>query len=440
MQRPALQKVHSGGPGAAGVAGGGHGGGTGPAAAVAVAGGLPPVVGMAGAGLLRYRGLQPAAHQRGFGPRPGAGVLLAVAAGRLRVLELLLWPYVTAIKSVPVASFIIICLIWMSTRQLAVFISLLMVFPVIYSNTLQGIKSADGALLEMAWVYRVPFSRRLGYIYAPQVKPFLLSGCSVALGMSWKSGVAAEVIGVVGGSIGERLYEAKVYFQMTDLLAWTVVIVVCSVGFEKLVLWLLRRGLRRVGGTVKNGPGDFPCLQGLRPRPGAAGREPDGAARGDGVPDGPLGPGQNHPAAVRGRAGAAGKRLRHRCSGEAWLCVPGGPAVRRLFRRGQRPPGNRPDPAGDPPASGGAGPGRQCPAAGVAAVRRDAPPVAIARAVCAGRSFCCWTRPSRAWTISAAGTPWPISAAIRRGRPCCASPTTRRRPPCWGRCLDLSAP
>ena len=172
---------------------------------------------------------------------PRLAVLLAVAAGRLRVLELLLWPYVTAIKSVPVASFIIICLIWMSTRQLAVFISFLMVFPVIYSNTLQGIKSADGALLEMARVYRVPFSRRLGYIYAPQVKPFLLSGCSVALGMSWKSGVAAEVIGVVGGSIGERLYEAKVYFQMTDLLAWTVVIVVCSVGFEKLVLWLLRR-------------------------------------------------------------------------------------------------------------------------------------------------------------------------------------------------------
>ena len=171
----------------------------------------------------------------------GFALGLVLGVGRLRVLELLLWPYVTAIKSVPVASFIIICLIWMSTRQLAVFISFLMVFPVIYSNTLQGIKSADGALLEMARVYRVPFSRRLGYIYAPQVKPFLLSGCSVALGMSWKSGVAAEVIGVVGGSIGEWLYEAKVYFQMTDLLAWTVVIVVCSVGFEKLVLWLLRR-------------------------------------------------------------------------------------------------------------------------------------------------------------------------------------------------------
>ena len=138
----------------------------------------------------------------GFGLGLVLGVLLAVAAGRLRVLEILLWPYVTVIKSVPVASFIIICLIWLNTSQLAVFISFLMVFPAIYSNTLQGIRSADPALLEMARLYRVPFSRRLGYIYVPQVKPFLLSGCSVALGMSWKSGVAAEVIGVVGGSIG----------------------------------------------------------------------------------------------------------------------------------------------------------------------------------------------------------------------------------------------
>lgn len=93
----------------------------------------------------------------GFGLGLVLGVLLAVAAGRLRVLEILLWPYVTVIKSVPVASFIIICLIWLNTSQLAVFISFLMVFPAIYSNMLQGIRSADPALLEMARLYRVPF-------------------------------------------------------------------------------------------------------------------------------------------------------------------------------------------------------------------------------------------------------------------------------------------
>ena len=88
-----------------------------------------------------------------------------------------------------------------------------------------------------------PAARRLRYIYAAAGEAVsCCPGAAWHWAMSWKAGVAAEVIGVVGGSIGERLYEAKVYFQTPDLLAWTVVIVVCSVGFEKLVLWLLRRG------------------------------------------------------------------------------------------------------------------------------------------------------------------------------------------------------
>ena len=76
----------------------------------------------------------------------------------------------------------------------------------------------------------------------------MLAGCSTALGMSWKAGVAAEVIGVVGGSIGERLYEAKIYLETADLLAWTVVIVAVSALFERLFLALLRRGFAALRG------------------------------------------------------------------------------------------------------------------------------------------------------------------------------------------------
>ncbi len=176
----------------------------------------------------------------------GLGILLAVAAGRFRIVETLLWPYVVAIKSVPVASFIIISLIWLSNSQLAVFIAFLMVFPVIYSNVLQGIKSTDPGLKEMAQLYQVPWTRRMFYIYLPAIKPYLISACSIALGMSWKAGIAAEVIGVVKGSIGEKLYEAKIYFMTSDLFAWTVMIVLISVVFEKSMLRLIRGIFRRV--------------------------------------------------------------------------------------------------------------------------------------------------------------------------------------------------
>ena len=120
-----------------------------------------------------------------------------------------------------------------------------MVFPVIYSNVLEGIRSTDRELLEMGQVFRIPWGRRLLYIYLPHLKPFLFSACSVALGMSWKSGVAAEVIGVAAGSIGEKLYESKIYFMTEDLLAWTVVIVLISVLFEKLFLRLMKAAFDR---------------------------------------------------------------------------------------------------------------------------------------------------------------------------------------------------
>ncbi len=178
-----------------------------------------------------------------------AATALAFLAGRFSLLEILLRPYVLAIKSVPVASFIILALIWLRASQLSLFISFLMVFPVLYTNVLAGIRSADGQLLEMARVFRVPWVRRVRMIYLPAVEPFLLAGSATALGMSWKAGVAAEVIGVVGGSLGERLYDAKIYLMTADLLAWTVVIVALSAGFEKLILCLLGWAFRRIGGA-----------------------------------------------------------------------------------------------------------------------------------------------------------------------------------------------
>lgn len=181
----------------------------------------------------------------GFALAFALGCLLGVLSGKWPFLETLLWPYVITIKTVPVASFIIISLIFFSARQLSTFISFLMVFPVIYSNVLEGIRSTDRELLEMGQVFRIPWGRRLLYIYLPHLKPFLFSACSVALGMSWKSGVAAEVIGVAAGSIGEKLYESKIYFMTEDLLAWTVVIVLISVLFEKLFLRLMKAAFDR---------------------------------------------------------------------------------------------------------------------------------------------------------------------------------------------------
>ena len=156
----------------------------------------------------------------------------------------LLAPAMLAVKSIPVASFIILALILFSSRNLAVPISFLIVLPVLYSNVLGGIRAADPQLMEMARVFRIPAGRSIRYVYLPQVMPYFLSACGSALGLCWKSGIAAEVIGMPEGSIGEQLQQAKVYLDTPDLFAWTLVIVLVSLAFERAFLALLRRGAK----------------------------------------------------------------------------------------------------------------------------------------------------------------------------------------------------
>ena len=184
----------------------------------------------------------------GFGLGVVCSAALAVAAEICPAAEVLIAPVLQLVKATPVASFIILALVWVSGRSLSILISFLMVLPVLYSAVRTGIESADVQLLEMAQVFHLPLVRRVKAIWLPAILPAFRQGCSVALGICWKSGVAAEVIGLPDGSIGDALYRAKITLSTGELFAWTFVIILLSAGFEKLFLALLDKAVARVLG------------------------------------------------------------------------------------------------------------------------------------------------------------------------------------------------
>ena len=186
--------------------------------------------------------------------RIGGGFLLAFAVAAflaalsftLPLFRELLKPLVAAAKTVPIASFVILLLIWTSSRYLSTAISFLVVLPQLYEAMLAGLAAADQQLLEAAEVLRIPALRRFWFIYRPTLRGYLTAACSTALGMCWKSGVAAEVIGVPTGTIGEGFYLAKINVDIPSLLAWTVAMLCLSQLFEKLIMFLLHRFFRTV--------------------------------------------------------------------------------------------------------------------------------------------------------------------------------------------------
>lgn len=173
-----------------------------------------------------------------------AGALAAGFAARFEVLRELFAPLLAAVKSVPVASFVIVALIWIPSRNLSVLISFLITLPLIYTAVLDGLSGIDPKLREMARVFHMSRRNRLLCIELPAVLPRLQSSAGVAMGLAWKSGVAAEVIGIPTGSIGERLYKAKVYLASPELFAWTLTIVLASMLCERALRLCLRRAVR----------------------------------------------------------------------------------------------------------------------------------------------------------------------------------------------------
>lgn len=197
--------------------------------------------------------------------RVGLGILLGIGSGallgclgyRLQFLRELLEPLMTLFKSVPVAAFVVLLLIWWGAKGLSVAVVFIVVLPLIYTNVLQGLMATDKKMLEMARVFGMTRWKRFFYIYRPALGPFMESALKIGLGMSWKAGVAAEVIGTPEFSIGEQMYLSKIYLDTAGLFAWTATVILLSVLFEKtgLYLWkkfcLWKPGLQTAKQTAK---------------------------------------------------------------------------------------------------------------------------------------------------------------------------------------------
>lgn len=175
------------------------------------------------------------------------GTVLGWVASRFWVVETLLRPITAVIKATPVASFIILVLLWFSGKNLSVIISMLMVFPGHLHECLRGHPQRRQKIARNGAGFQA-LSQQKAALHLP-ARPSRRFSSPPAPCRSDCVGKAAsppEVIGTPDGSIGAVFYQAKIFFQTSELLAWTVVVVAVSVAFEKLFMLLLRLILKKL--------------------------------------------------------------------------------------------------------------------------------------------------------------------------------------------------
>ena len=167
------------------------------------------------------------------------GILTALLTNRLSLLHALLAPAVRVVRATPVASFIILVLLWVANGRVPVVISALVVLPVIWESTAAGLESVDRNLLEFARAYRLTRLDTWRRIVIPSMLPQLAAAVCTAIGLAWKSGVAAEVLCLPKAAVGTQVYFSKLYLDTPALFAWTLIVVALSLTVERIARRLL---------------------------------------------------------------------------------------------------------------------------------------------------------------------------------------------------------
>jgi ABC-type nitrate/sulfonate/bicarbonate transport system, permease component len=173
------------------------------------------------------------------------GILLGLIGGLNAPFYELMNPFVSVIKSLPVVSVIILINLWIASGIVPLVVTFLICFPVTWTNVVQGVRSTDEKLLQMAKVYNVTKMRIVKDIYIPSVKPYAVSALMNAIGLGWKVTVTAEVLANALPSVGMNLYYSKIYLDTDLLFSWTFVIVMCSYIIEKVTLYIIEHNKRK---------------------------------------------------------------------------------------------------------------------------------------------------------------------------------------------------
>lgn len=179
----------------------------------------------------------------------GAAVLLASASGILAgtsmTVSMAMRPIVTFIMGVPPIAWIILALMWFRNDDMtAAFTVFVVVFPIIFASAMQGMRMRSAELDEMADIYRLSLRQKFTHIHMPQIISYLFPAWIVALGMSWKIVVMAELLGTDDG-IGAAMAMARVNIDTAATMGWILMIIVILLLIEYLFLEPIKRHVER---------------------------------------------------------------------------------------------------------------------------------------------------------------------------------------------------
>lgn len=157
-------------------------------------------------------------------------VALVAICTLFKVCKSFVKPFIDVLRTLPTLAIILILLFWTTPKVAPVVVTILVLFPMIYSQLNVAVEGIDENIFEMAKVYNISKKERLTKIYLPLISPAVFSqtGANISLGI--KVMISAEVLAGTYQSLGGLMQNARFYVDMPRLAALTIIAVI--IGLE----------------------------------------------------------------------------------------------------------------------------------------------------------------------------------------------------------------
>ncbi len=181
----------------------------------------------------------------GLGLAVGAGTALGVAAGLSMTGAMLARPWMTLLMGMPPIAWLVLAMLWFGMGDATpVFTVFVACFPIVFAGALQGTRTLDDGLREVARAYRLPRRMLLLDVLLPHVASYLFPAWVTALGSSWKVVVMAELLAANDG-VGAALAVSRAQLDTAASLGWIAAVLALLLGAEYLLLEPVKRRVER---------------------------------------------------------------------------------------------------------------------------------------------------------------------------------------------------
>jgi len=169
------------------------------------------------------------------------GVPIGFLMGISTLSRQLLEPFTEFLRFVPAISMVFFSIIWFGIGEVSkVFLIAFNTTFLVLISTEVGVRAVNRNALRAAAMLGASRSQQFWRVVIPATVPYVVTGMRIALGRSFTTIAAAEMVGASAG-IGSLIFGARQFGRMDTVLVGIVTLAVMGVLFDALFRWLARR-------------------------------------------------------------------------------------------------------------------------------------------------------------------------------------------------------